>query len=88
MSLSESDKDHIAEIVHWALDRLQSGAPEYWRGGNPERRLADELADKLGPEEYRYAVSLVGQIARDERPDPVIERINRASDGIVPKDSR
>ena len=86
-SLSEAEKDRVAAEWHRLRDLYEKGAPELWRGGRPEARLAQAIAD-LGSEAAAYAASLSDQnVARlDERgSDPVIERIDGADDGRVPR---
>ncbi len=88
MPLTETDKDRVAETLHRARAAIAAGDPRYWTGGDPEGKLANEMA-ALGPESADFALSLIGQdIARlDERgTDPVTDRIDAADGGSVPRD--
>jgi hypothetical protein len=84
VTLTESDKDRIAAIVHQVRNRYQAGDPEFWRGGHPERAMADAFAG-LGPEETSFAIALLEQdIARlsERESDHVLDRVD-ALDGAL-----
>jgi hypothetical protein len=83
--LSEADKDRIAELVHRVRAQYEAGDPELWKGGHPEQRFADVLADTLGPEEFRYAKVLIEQdVARlkEREPDRVLAKVDALSAAI------
>jgi hypothetical protein len=90
-ALTEADKDRIAAVIHEGVERFLSGDPALWNGGNPEEKLNEWIDEQitLSPEAQLFALALARQIiaADDEHGrDPVIDRIDRADGGEVPRD--
>jgi hypothetical protein len=81
MALTEAEKDAVADIVHSLREKYETGDPEMWKGGEPEKRFAAAIAS-LGPEKTRFAESLLEQdaVRLNERPDPVLTRIDEQMD--------